>query len=709
LNDTLKGGETLRVNLSNPTGNASLGSLPSAILKIVDSLGTPSTGGGGTVLNSPGVIQLVANNYQVPENGGSFTITVSRTNGSRGVVEVDYTTKDGTAKTSRDYLGVNNKLRWLDGDTTTKSFEVGILDNGVPEPDKTLTVSLSNPTGGAVLGDPAEAVVTILDDDTTTLQFAASTYAVNKDSKSVMVGVTREGGDINQVSVSYDTLDLLATAGRDYTSVHGLLTWVSGDSSPKTFTVPILDNPEKGGNKTFQVKLATITGNATFGKPAEATVMIIDNASGECKPPVIDCFYENKGTLQDIKVTKQGTLSGGTLGGDILNEGVIQDVTLLAKTSISGGLERGLIRGTISSDPAERATLTEVDIAPETTLSNIIIGRRTQLDSSVILKTGVCFEDNTVIPSVDLGEILGRLSTPYLNLNAVRLTEDVLCLPARGGIVGAINGLDELKKWVLTQNPGTGYLELTVENLHYTVLPIQVHQILRQQVAKAMPQGLFINPDGKVTFITHTSREIVALPVVQDPPALQQELKRFGLKPMTMQPNGNLTVPLANGAYYNARPDLFSIEMLDSIPVGLDSAKAEWLSNVVTTFLVFEQSATAVTPNPLPAGPGSGTQRRKQFMYPAAADPEALYALSQDSQTVLKLDGRVCLYMGTGTQKRSYQGLLDYLVTPGTPSEEVKVLIIKDVNGDGLADYQIVYPNGDKQMMYRLPSVKCDQ
>jgi hypothetical protein len=59
-------------------------------------------------------------------------------------------------------------------------------------------------------------------------------------------------------------------------------------------------------------------------------------------------------------------------------------------------------------------------------------------------------------------------------------------------------------------------------------------------------------------------------------------------------------------------------------------------------------------------------------------------------------------------QKRSYQGLLDYLVTPGTPSEEVKVLIIKDVNGDGLADYQIVYPNGEKQMMYRLPSGGCD-
>ncbi len=707
-----EGEETVRVNLSNPTGAASLGAVSSAVVKILDSLGTPSTTGPGA--NSAGIIQLVADNYQVAENGGSITVTVSRTEGTLGVVEVSYLTKDNTAKTSRDYLGTSGSWRWLDGEATVKKLEIGILDNGLPETDKMFTVQLYNPSSNVSLGSVTEALVTIVDDDTTTLQFSSSTYTVNEDGKTLEVSVTREGGNIGQISVGYTTTEMKATAGHDYTTTQGLLTWVSGDRQAKKITIPILDDKAREGNENFQVMLTTITGNATFGEPQPTTVTIVDDDSGDCTPYsatthsstlttsdssrlVIDCFYQNSGILEDVKITQAGTVSGGQLSGEILAEGVIQEVTLLPKTKVLGGLERGIIRGTISSsDPTQRGVLTEVDISPNTVLSNIIIGKRTKLDNSVVLNEGVCFEDNSSIPSVmDLVGILGLIKTPYLKLDAMRLTSDVLCLPAIGGIVGAINGLSELKDWPLSQNAATGYLELEVENLHYAVLPTQIRQILQQQLETATAQGLFIQPDGNMTFVTHTSREIQAAPVVQDPLALEKALTGFNLRPMIMQTNGNLKVPLANGAYYSARPDVFSLQVTEDTALGLDGAESAWLPNVGVVFLVFDALDNRSNP--------PRTIRRKQWFYPTAADPEALYEVGTDSQTILELGGRVFLHLGTGEQKRRYQGVLDFLVTPGSRTDEVQVRLIEDVNGDDITDYQIVYPNGDRQLMYRLP------
>lgn len=689
--------ETFRVTLSSPTGLASLGAASSALLQIEDSLGHPSTVE-ETPTHVSGVIQFVEKHYQVSENKGTATIVVSRTQGSEGVVEVNCTTQDGTAKTSQDYLGVKETLRWLDGDNKDKTIKIDLLDNALPQDQRELLVILDPPTGGAILGENTQTTLTILDDDTTTIQFAADRYAVNEDSKQATVTVTRQGGNISQVSVQYETKDftdskeLSATADQDYLPTHGFLTWVSGNSLPKNLVIPIREDEEIEGNEKFQVRLSTLEGNAIFGSPSETTVTIIENDSENCQPPTINCFYQNNGTLQDIKITVSGTVSGGQLGGNIINEGMVQDVTLLPHTQLSGGLKQGRVRGTItSSNPQEPATLTNIDIDPETTISHLIVGRGSKLDKSVHLQEGVCFEDNATIPVTDLVGILGYFNTPYLSIDAVQLTQDVLCLSALGGLVGAINGLSELKQWTLSQNLKNGYLEMEVESLHYAVLPTQIRQILdlEEQPEPSIKQGISINPDGEIIFVTHTSREISTLPVIQDPLALQRSLSQLNFPEVIMQPNGNLKVPIGNGSYYNARPDLLSLEVPHEVPLGLDGAESIWSKHIGVVFLVFEPSDT-----------GMLSQRRKQFFYPAPADPQSLRNLSV--QTVLELNGRVEITLG----ERHYEGVLDYLVTPGTPTDRARIVDIEDINQDGLGDYRIIYPHGDEQVMYQLPNRK---
>lgn len=78
---------------------------------------------------------------------------------------MNYATSDGTAVAGSDYTVSAGHRTWAPGETAAKSFSVPITSDRLNETDETFQVTLSKPIGGAVLGSPAAAVVTIRDDD----------------------------------------------------------------------------------------------------------------------------------------------------------------------------------------------------------------------------------------------------------------------------------------------------------------------------------------------------------------------------------------------------------------------------------------------------------------------------------------------------------------------------------------------------------------
>ncbi len=117
----------------------------------------------GAVLHR-GTLRLTAAADQVSEADGSAVLTVERVDGSTGVVTVDYTTADGSATAPDDYTTTSGTLTFDDG-VTTGTITVPIVDDAVHEPTENLTVTISQPGGGAVLGGPSQTTVTITDDD----------------------------------------------------------------------------------------------------------------------------------------------------------------------------------------------------------------------------------------------------------------------------------------------------------------------------------------------------------------------------------------------------------------------------------------------------------------------------------------------------------------------------------------------------------------
>lgn len=136
----------------------------------------PAIQAAGTIPPPPGpnaaTIQFSASDYSVAEDGRVATITVTRSGSTTGAATVDYGTSPGTATNRSDYIFSFGKLRFAAGETS-KTFKVIIINDVYIEPDETITLFLSNPTG-ASLGSPASATLTIRDNDSATPTLATN-------------------------------------------------------------------------------------------------------------------------------------------------------------------------------------------------------------------------------------------------------------------------------------------------------------------------------------------------------------------------------------------------------------------------------------------------------------------------------------------------------------------------------------------------------
>jgi len=127
-----------------------------------------------------GTIQLTLASADVSESGSRYVFVVTR-DGGAGNVSIDYNFSAGTAIDGVDYQiteqAASGTLFWNDGETNAQTLSVDILDNANAENNRTVLLVLSNPAGGASLGNSDSAVLTIksiLDNDSDNLSATRS-------------------------------------------------------------------------------------------------------------------------------------------------------------------------------------------------------------------------------------------------------------------------------------------------------------------------------------------------------------------------------------------------------------------------------------------------------------------------------------------------------------------------------------------------------
>jgi hypothetical protein len=175
---------------------------------------------------------------------GSVTVTVNRSGGSSGLASVDYAATGGTAVAGTDYTVAAGKLTFADGQTSA-TFAVQIAAVGAGEADKTIVLTLSNPTAGAALGSTAT--------DTITISHVADTTPTAGD-----IAVTRAPGAasvINLLSKVKAANPAALTISIVSNPAYGSVT-VLPNSVPGTFDVLYTPTPSYSVNDSFQYQVA---------------------------------------------------------------------------------------------------------------------------------------------------------------------------------------------------------------------------------------------------------------------------------------------------------------------------------------------------------------------------------------------------------------------------------------------------------------------
>jgi hypothetical protein len=151
----------------------------------------------------------------VEEDAGSVSYTVRRTGGATGAVGVDFATADGQAQAGFDFLQLNGRLTWADGDTGDKTITVTVFEDSEAEPIENFFLNLSEPTGGAQLA-ASTATTAILDAASSqgTLELSNSTATVGEAGGPMLqLTVSHTGGSSGAVGVDFATESGTATSG----------------------------------------------------------------------------------------------------------------------------------------------------------------------------------------------------------------------------------------------------------------------------------------------------------------------------------------------------------------------------------------------------------------------------------------------------------------------------------------------------------------
>ena len=231
------------------------------------------------ILDDENTVQFSAATATAKEGVSPLTLTIVRA-GSTGIpASVSWAAQNDTAIAGVDFAPSSGYVTWGPGDSSPKTINIPILNDTTPEATKRFKVTLSGPIG-STLGTNKTVIVTLTDDDNG-VGFVQPAYSVPENGRVATLQVTRGAGPAG--TVRWTTVNGTAVAGQDYgvkgssTQMSGTVSWLLNETTPKTISIPILQDTLSEGAETFTVVLSSPSTGLTLGSVATATVTITDD------------------------------------------------------------------------------------------------------------------------------------------------------------------------------------------------------------------------------------------------------------------------------------------------------------------------------------------------------------------------------------------------------------------------------------------------
>ncbi|KAM9862992.1 Calx-beta domain-containing protein [Leucobacter sp. BZR 635] len=249
--------------------------------------------------------------------GDSFTFEIRRedaqVNPWTGVASVRVSTQDGTAQANAHYAPLDETVTWADADSEPKHvvIETTKMPAGDPERDLTVVLSQPEPAAHTQLIEPAASTLTLRSPEPGTTVFAMGDDQSTKAGGTLTFTVSRADAEVDpwtgEASVRVSTQDGSAVAGTHYEPIAETLVWGAGDSATQSVTVQTAKVTSKDPERSFTVTLSEPSSSTAVGDPAAAAGTI---AYASEEGPIVP-GEEGEG---DGGITPKPTPDGGDKG-----------------------------------------------------------------------------------------------------------------------------------------------------------------------------------------------------------------------------------------------------------------------------------------------------------------------------------------------------------------------------------------------------------
>ena len=273
LSDSDTADETLNVNLSASGGDYA-GKTATVAVTVTDD-------------DDPSItVNFGAATYSVAESDDAdtadeteneVTVTVTLSADPERSVTITLTKTNQGGATSSDYSGVPDNLTFDSGDDE-RTFTFSATSDSVDDDGESVKLGFgATLPDGVTAGTPAEATVSITDDDvpSVTASFGASSYTVDE-GDSVTVTLTLSADPERTVTIPITKTNQGGASNADYSGVPANLVFHAGDTS-KTFDFSATQDTADDNGESVKLSFGTLPTLVTAGTNTEATVSINDD------------------------------------------------------------------------------------------------------------------------------------------------------------------------------------------------------------------------------------------------------------------------------------------------------------------------------------------------------------------------------------------------------------------------------------------------
>ena len=535
------------------------------------------------------------------------------------------------------------------------------------------------------------------------IEFSSATFTTNEITTPGVVTLNRTGVTTAAASVLVTTSNGTATATNDYTAVSITVNWAAGDAASKNVSIPILDDRLVEGDETITVTLSAVTGD-TLGAVTSATLTIQDYEQGtlQFSAATLD-VAENAGTAT-LTVSRTSGSNGAVTIAYATTNGTATSPDFYTATTGILSFADGETSKTLSV-PIINNSLGQANKDFRVTLSTITGGA---LAGTTLVATVTIINDDT-----DFTGGLTKITPARIGVTQpviLNLTQNSPFV-STNTLLATINRIPELSiTGLVAAQAANGITSIAVGENTYHFMPYTA-----TRVVPGTTQGIFLNSDFSGFMITDERLKFSFQPALAAIDVLQTQLTAAQMPKLTITEYGNITVQRIQG----------------TPPLDLDSSGKLVINNRYYDRFNFRPAIVSSTvpatltagitllphPNPHPALKDevivqvvftSGTQRRMQLMTTAP------YISDELSTSLQALSGVTDVRFGeNGIVTFRYNGRLltlyaDMVVrridpTTYTGTAPKGFFDAGDLNGDGSADFRMLYSTGDEQNFLLLP------